>query len=155
MASIFTEDFRDFILAFNKNEVEYMLVGGLSVFAHGYGRTTGDMDIWVNKTKENYSKIELAFGDFGMPMFDMTLTNFLGDKNDVYSFGREPQKIDLMTAVKGLIFSEAYPNRVKSKIKDTALFVIGVDDLIKAKTAVSRTKDKLDIEMLKKLFNKK
>lgn len=44
MASIFTEDFRDFILALNRHEVEYMLVGGLSVFAHGHGKTTGDMD---------------------------------------------------------------------------------------------------------------
>lgn len=39
-----------------------------------------------------------------------------------------------MTAFKGLIFSEGYPNKVKSKIKDTELFVIGVDDLIKAKS---------------------
>lgn len=76
MANIFTEDFRDFILSFNNNNVEYMLVGGLSVFAHGYGRTTGDMDLWVKKTKENYAKISKAFIDFGMPMFDMTLKIF-------------------------------------------------------------------------------
>ncbi len=155
MANIFTEDFRDFILSFNKNSVEYMLVGGISVFAPGYGRTTGDMDIWVNKTEENYLRIENAFLDFGMPMFDMTLKNFLSDKFDVFSFGREPQKIDLMTALKGLTFEEAFPNKVKSSIKNTELFIIGVDDLIKAKSVVSRTKDKLDIEMLKKLFNKK
>ena len=146
---------QDFIKAFNKNNVEYMLVGGLSVFVHGYGRTTGDMDIWVNKTAPNYLKIQLAFRDFGMPLFDMTIDNFLGDKNDVYSFGREPQKIDVMTAVKGLSFEEAYPNSIRAKLEDTELVVIGVDDLIKAKSAVSRTKDKLDIEMLKKLFNKK
>jgi hypothetical protein len=155
MSNIFTDDFRDFILSFNKYEVEYMLVGGLSVFAHGYGRTTGDMDIWVNKTENNYLKIKMAFSDFGMPMFDMTIDNFLSDKNDVFSFGREPQKIDLMTALKGLTFDDAYLNKVKSQIKGTELFLIGVDDLIKAKSAVSRTKDKLDIEMLKKLFNKK
>ncbi|AMS27378.1 hypothetical protein AEM51_10485 [Bacteroidetes bacterium UKL13-3] len=155
MANIFTEDFQDFIKAFNENKVEYMLVGGLSVFVHGYGRTTGDMDIWVNKTPENYHKVHLAFRDFGMPVFDMTIENFLGDSNDVYSFGREPQKIDIMTAVKGLDFNEAYLNRIQSVLEDTELCVIGVDDLIKAKTAVSRTKDKLDIEMLKKLFKKR
>ncbi len=155
MSNIFTDDFRDFILSFNKYDVEYMLVGGLSVFAHGYGRTTGDMDIWVNKTEYNYLKIKMAFSDFGMPMFDMTIDNFLSDKNDVFSFGREPQKIDLMTALKGLTFDDAFHNKVKSQIKNTELFIIGVDDLIKAKSVVSRTKDKLDIEMLKKLFNRK
>ena len=121
MANIFTEDFQDFIKAFNENKVEYMLVGGLSVFVHGYGRTTGDMDIWVNKTPENYHKVHLAFRDFGMPVFDMTIENFLGDSNDVYSFGREPQKIDIMTAVKGLDFNEAYLNRIQSVLEDTVL----------------------------------
>ena len=109
----------------------------------------------VDPFLENYHKVHLAFRDFGMPVFDMTIENFLGDSNDVYSFGREPQKIDIMTAVKGLDFNEAYLNRIQSVLEDTELCVIGVDDLIKAKTAVSRTKDKLDIEMLKKLFKKR
>ena len=47
MGNIFNEDFRDFISALNDKEVEYMLVGGYSVILHGYSRTTGDMDIWV------------------------------------------------------------------------------------------------------------
>lgn len=127
----------------------------MAVFQYLFMATVVLQAIWMNKTAENYHRIELAFRDFGMPVFDMTLENFLGAKNDVYSFGREPQKIDIMTAVKGLNFEDAYPNRVQSTLENTELYVIGVDDLIKAKSAVSRTKDKLDIEMLKKLFNKK
>lgn len=45
MSNIFNEDFRDFLAAFNKAEVKYILVGGFSVILHGYSRTTGDMDI--------------------------------------------------------------------------------------------------------------
>ena len=43
MGNIFHEDFEDFIVALNNNEVEYMVVGGYSVILYGYSRTTGDL----------------------------------------------------------------------------------------------------------------
>jgi hypothetical protein len=69
MANIFNDDFRDFLDALNHNEVKYILVGGFSVILHGYPRTTGDMDIWVQRSSENYQKIKKAFFEFGMPVF--------------------------------------------------------------------------------------
>ncbi len=52
MGNIFNEDFRDFVMALNAQQVKYMLVGGYSVILHGYARTTGDMDIWVKRTAD-------------------------------------------------------------------------------------------------------
>jgi predicted nucleotidyltransferase len=66
MANIFNEHFRDFIQSLNDNEVEYVLVGGMAVILHGYVRRTGDMDVWVNKTEDNYKKLTKAFKQFGM-----------------------------------------------------------------------------------------
>lgn len=108
MADLFNQDFRDFLKALNEQNAEYILVGGMAVILHGYVRTTGDMDVWVNRTKENYKKIVKAFDNFGMPLFDMTESNFLSDSYDVWSFGVSPVKIELMTAVKGLDFEEAF-----------------------------------------------
>jgi len=97
MANIFNEDFRDFVAALNKNEVRYILVGGFAVILHGYSRTTGDMDIWVDRTSENYLKLQAAFSDFGMPVFDMTEDNFLNHPIwDVFTFGIPPVAIDTM-----------------------------------------------------------
>jgi hypothetical protein len=53
MANIFNEDFSEFISCFNKQEVEYILVGGMAVILNGYNRTTGDMDVWVIITIES------------------------------------------------------------------------------------------------------
>ena len=75
------KDFRDFINALNINNVRYILVGGYSVILHGHPRTTGDMDIWVDRTSENYKRISSAFLFFGMPVFDMTEYRFLNDFN--------------------------------------------------------------------------
>jgi len=79
MANIFNDDFRDFIQALNNNEVEYLLVGGYAVILHGYRRVTGDMDIWVNRTKENYSRLTKAFLEFGLPVFGIQ-PNVMGKK---------------------------------------------------------------------------
>ena len=37
--------------------MKYILVGGYAVIIHGYNRTTGDLDIWVERSAENYYKI--------------------------------------------------------------------------------------------------
>lgn len=104
MAAIFNDDFRNFIQALNNNNVEYILVGGYAVILHGYRRATGDMDIWVNRTKENYSKLTGAFLQFGLPVFDMTEEKFLNaDTADVFSYGRPPVSIDIIKC--GFAFS--------------------------------------------------
>ena len=109
MGNIFNEDFKDFIKALNSAKVEYVLVGGYSVILHGYARTTGDMDIWVNRTLENYQKLLRAFAEFKMPVFDMTQENFLNHNEwDVFRFGRKSNQIDIMVQVKGLEFKKAF-----------------------------------------------
>ena len=101
---------------------------------YGHSRVTGDMDIWIEPTEKNYIKLVDAFKEFGMSLFDMTKTNFLSvDKFDVFSFGKKPVAIDIMTKVKGLNFEEAYQH---SKIFNNDGLLIGTlhfNDLILAK----------------------
>lgn len=97
MGNIFNRDFQDFIQSLNQHEVDYILVGGYAVLLHGHSRTTGDMDIWVDASESNYQKLVKAFHTFGMAIFNMTLENFLNDKeHEVFSFGRPPVSIDII-----------------------------------------------------------
>jgi predicted nucleotidyltransferase len=150
MGNIFNQDFQDFIQALNKFEVEYILVGGYAVILRGYSRTTGDMDIWVNKTEENYKKLFKAFSFFGLSISDMTKENFLQNKDfDVFSYGRPPVSIDIMTALKGLIFEQAFENKEIYDFEGFLINLISKQDLIIAKKAANRFKDINDIEHLK------
>ena len=106
MANLFNEDFQDFIMELNNNSVRYILVGGYAVILHGYIRSTADMDIWVDKTKENYQKLKKALNQFGAPCFSEN--EFLGDEFNVWGIGREPNRIEIMNEVKGLKFDVAY-----------------------------------------------
>lgn len=125
-----------------------MLVGGYSVILHGHARSTGDMDIWVRQSAENYAKLKLAFDIFRMPMFDMTEESFLANTSDVFTFGRSPVAIDLITHLKGVDFDEAYPYCMISDIEELQIRVIHMKHLIQAKRAAGRARDIDDINHL-------
>ena len=147
MANIFHEDFRDFLNALNEAEVRYILVGGYSVVLHGYSRTTGDMDLWVERTSENYKRIIKAFQIFGMPLFDMTESNFLSHPIwDVFTFGTPPVAIDIMVKIEGLNFEDVFQKAVYFEDDDLKIRTINRNDLIAAKKIAGRAKDINDLE---------
>ncbi|WP_026769119.1 DUF6036 family nucleotidyltransferase [Asinibacterium sp. OR53] len=149
MSNIFNDDFRDFLSALNNNEVRYLLVGGFSVILHGYSRTTGDIDIWVERTSENYQKLKKAFSEFGMSVFDMTEDNFLFHPNwDVFTFGNPPVAIDVMIRVKGLDFETCFNQSVLFEDDELKIRTIHKNNLIEAKKVSGRSKDINDLENL-------
>jgi hypothetical protein len=151
MADIFQEDFRDFLKSLSDHKVKYILVGGMAVILHGHARVTGDMDIWVECKLENYERLVKAFHQFCMPIFDMTSERFLNNKEqDVFSFGRNPVGIDIMTAVKGLDFDDTYQLSTIYEDDGLPIRMIHINHLIQAKRAAGRLKDLDDINQLQK-----
>lgn len=149
MKNILNTDFQDFLQALNQHQVEYIIVGGYAVVLHGYTRTTGDLDIWVNKNSENYHKLIQAFLDFGMPVFDMTPQNFLENELlDVFTFGVPPVCIELITNLKGLTFEDAFQNAITKNVDNLPVRMLSLEDLLIAKRAAGRPKDQDDIEHL-------
>jgi hypothetical protein len=149
MSDIFNDDFSDFIRSLNNNKVEYLLAGGYAVILHGYRRPTGDMNIWVAQTKENYKKLKRAFNEFGLPVFDMTEQTFLDSEiADVFSFGRPPVSIDILTSLKRVEFKESF--KMAQSIDKNGLDIrfIHLQHLILAKRAAGRYRDLDEIEKL-------
>jgi hypothetical protein len=105
MGSLFNPDFQDFLQALRLHEVRYVLVGGYSVIMHGYSRTIGILDLWVEKPAGNYERLTKAFHHFGMPVFDMTAHNFL--QNPAWTCSPSAGRRSLLTSSpnsKGLNF---------------------------------------------------
>lgn len=152
MPNLFNLDFLDFLELLDKYKVSYLLVGGYAVILHGYGRSTGDLDLWINQTPENYYKLEKVYQDFGAPIFP--IEDFDSEKFDVWSIGVEPRKIEILTHVSGLQFAETFINCKWLELEKFKVPFIDFEDLIKNKTASGRLKDLADIEQLKKLKKK-
>lgn len=151
MLNVFNIDFLEFLELLDNHEVEYLLVGGYAVILHGYARSTGDMDLWVNQTNQNYNKLKLVYTNFGAPIF--SIEDFESDKFDVWSIGVEPRKIEILTKVSGLEFKESKKNCVYLNFEKFKIPYIDFEDLMKNKMATGRLKDLADVEQLMK--NKK
>ena len=107
------------------------------------------MDLWVKKSEANYQKLAKAFFDFKMPVFDMTEDAFLNNPDfDVFTFGRPPVAIDIMTSVKGLDFDECFLNAQHKAAGELQIRLLSLSDLLKAKKASGRPKDIDDISYL-------
>ena len=148
-ANLLNEDFVDFLKSLNKYTVESILVGGYAVILHGYQRTTGDIDIWVNPTEENYQRLQSAIKEFGLPLHAISLDDFLSTgKVDVFTFGRPPVAIDLLTKVSGLEFDEALRNSEAVIVDGAPTRLLSVQSLRAAKLAAGRHRDLDDLEHL-------
>ena len=124
-------------------------MGGYAVIYYGYYRTTWDIDIWLNRTEDNYIKLEKAFGIFGMSFFEMTKEKFLNQTNyDVFTFGRPPVWIDLLTDLKGVEFKDVFANSTLTEFDGVNVRMIDIRDLKQAKQATNRAKDNDDLEHL-------
>ncbi|MCH7401146.1 hypothetical protein ACFOUP_01415 [Belliella kenyensis] len=152
MGNVFNPDFQEFLLALNKNEVNYVLVGGYSVIYHGFPRTTGDLDLFVEVSKSNYQKLVKAFEQFQMPIFDMTEDSFLYQSEiNVYTFGRPPVCIEILKEITGFTFQEINVNALNTIFEEIPMKVIHLNDLKRNKQMSGRNKDLNDLENLSKL----
>ena len=152
MPNLFNVDFLEFLELLEMHKVNYLLVGGYAVILYGYVRTTGDMDLWVEKTSENYDKLVKTYADFGTPIFPYE--EFLNNKFDVWSIGIEPTKIEILTKVDGLLFNESKVNCNYLNLEALKIPYIRYEDLLKNKKASGRYKDLADIEQLEKIKKK-
>jgi hypothetical protein len=55
--NIFVENHQLLLKSMLQHDVNFLLVGGYAVIYHGYKRTTGDMDLWIEPDNNNKLKL--------------------------------------------------------------------------------------------------
>ena len=145
----FTEDYKELLEIFNEHEVKYLVAGAFAMSKLGYSRATYDIDLWVEKSKENAIKIVNSLEEFGVP-FELSPNDFL-EPNCVIQIGNIPNRIDILTDIDGLNFENAWQNKNKIDFDGLTTYSLSLDDLIINKSSTQRAKDKLDLEQLKEL----
>jgi hypothetical protein len=127
-------DFKDILLEFSAAGVEYLLVGAYALAVHGVPRATGDIDLWVNPTPENAGRVYTALVEFGAPLrtHAVSIEDF-STPGVVFQIGVPPRRIDILTDVSGLAFTEAWENKVITNVEGLDIYVIGKADFIKNK----------------------
>lgn len=138
---------------FNDHRVEYLLVGGQAVIAHGYPRLTKDMDLWVRPTKDNGTRVLAALADFGTPLPEFGPERFT-DPKTLLMLGRNPFRVDILSDIPGVAFDLAWTRRTSVTLDGQQIPLIAVEDLIANKIAAGRLQDLADVEALEAVRNR-
>jgi len=143
------KDLREFVELLNSHQVEYLIVGAFAVAFHGFPRYTGDIDILVRPTAENARRVLDTLAQFGFHGLGIREQD-LGSPGKVVQLGLPPNRIDILTAVSGLTFEEAWDSREQAKLSGVPVNYIGRAALIHNKESTGRAKDLGDAEELRR-----
>ena len=130
--------------ALSAEGVRFLLVGALALAAHGLPRATGDIDIWVRPDRANAERVFAALNRFGAPRFDLTLED-LSRPGTVFQLGVPPGRIDILTAIDGVTFPQAWKGRLTTHVAGLRISVLGRRELERNKRAAARPKDLVDL----------
>ncbi len=141
------DDYLNFIQLLNEQEIEYVVLGGYAVIAHGYVRTTSDIDFLINTSEENADKMLTVMLKYGYDAYDFELLDFQKEQSCI-TLDRYDGKIEILTGTLGVTFEECFKNREIIETQGVKVNFISLPDLIKNKTAVGRPKDLEDLRNL-------
>jgi hypothetical protein len=144
---VLNQDFKEFIQSLNNNQVRYLIVGGYAVALHGHPRYTKDINIWVESSRENVSRLVDALDEFGFASLGLTSKDFL-EPNQIIQLGYPPNRIDILTSLKGIEFTACYALRVIVSVEEVEVSFIDLDNLKENKKATGRLQDLADLENL-------
>ena len=140
-------DFVEMLSALSEAGAEFLVVGAHALAAHGTPRAIGDLDIWINPTRENAGRVMTALRAFGAPSADLTLDD-LTKPETVLQIGVVPCRIDILTGISGVVFDEAWKRRMVLEMEGVEVQVLGRDDFVRNKRASGRPKDLSDLDLL-------
>jgi hypothetical protein len=127
--------------------VEYAVVGGVAVNAHGYVRATNDLDIFIRPTEENARAAFNALLALGVPLEGLQPSDLL-DEEENLRFGPEEDHIDILPSIGEMPFDRVWRNRIETEVEGLSVPFISKSDLIENKRQVGRLRDLADAEEL-------
>ncbi len=141
------QDFKELLQLLNSKKIEYLVIGGYAVALYGYPRATGDIDIWIAISKSNARKTVEALREFGFDIPELKEELFL-EKDKNIRMGNPPLRIEIITSIDGVEFTECYKNKNTVTIDNIEIDFISLEDLKKNKKASGRYQDLADLEKL-------
>jgi hypothetical protein len=140
-------DFEELFGYLTARNVRFVVVGGHALAYHGRPRYTKDLDVFVEPTAENAARLLGALEDFGFGGLGLTEADF-DTPGKVVQLGVAPNRIDLLTAIDGVSFDQAWQGRVAGRFGTESVPFLGRRELLANKRAVGRLQDLADIEAL-------
>jgi predicted nucleotidyltransferase len=142
-------DFRELLEEFEREGVEYVLIGGYAFAFHVQPRATKDLDLLI-AGGENLQRASRALERFGAPSRVVDAVRSLGESEIVW-LGQPPLRIDLLRSVDGVPTETILRNAIATTWEGLPVRIIALDDLIANKRTSGRPRDLADVEELERV----
>ena len=153
-----TADFQTLLHRLTVEKVEFIVVGGMAMVSHGSAFITADLDICYERSDANLEALAKALDPLhpylrgappGLP-FRLDVPTLKAGLN--FTLTTDAGDLDLLGEVKGVgRYEDVLPRSVVYEIYDRAIRIMGLDDLIRAKEAAARDKDRIHLKELREL----
>ncbi len=149
--SALNADYRELLLALCAHQVEFLVVGAYALAVHGHARATADFDVFVRASSGNADRVVAALQTFGAPLaaHGVSAADF-ARAGMIYQIGLPPRRIDIITAISGVTFDEAWSTRATIAFGSHEVSFLGREALIRNKRAAARPKDLADVAALER-----
>jgi predicted nucleotidyltransferase len=140
--------------ALAKHGVDYVLIGGLAVQAHGHVRTTNDADLIPAPEPANLERLAATLRELDAKVLnpgegETAVDAKMLPRATIWQFTTRDGGIDVMHEVPGgLPFAELRERALVVRLGDIDVRVVDLDDLIRMKLARGRPVDLADVAAL-------
>ncbi len=140
-------------------EVDYVVIGGIAVGAHGFQRATKDLDIVPNPDRRNLGRLEQALQSLeaqidgvDVEMLEIKLDAEGLSQGGNFVLSTSKGRLDLMQFQGDYeLYGLVAPNATEVDLGYAKFRVCSLADLIKLKLDAGRPQDLLDVQQLEKL----
>ena len=145
--------FESVLIQLQKNDVSFLVCGGLAVAFCGFVRTTDDIDILVSIDRGNVHKLLKALSDFGEGLGGTLAESDFTLEPGCLQINEKACPIDIFTVMDGKTYEDLVPRcavihlqKIKSPVRH-----LSRKQLIDAKASSLREKDRIDVDALRRL----
>ena len=142
--------------------IDFVVVGGRAMQAHGIDRATRDLDIWISRSGDNPDRAYPLLAKRIENLSPKLNANALrGMKKRICLPSTEVKEVDVLTSLGALDFELAFSVGVDVAYGDTRFRVLGLSELIYSKivsatcneSPQARARDIADFELLLKFWH--
>ena len=131
-------------------EVKFMIVGGVAVALNGFVRTTEDIDILIEASAENITRLLDELGNFGEGHArELSPADFSDSEGAIRIIEDFP--LDVFTMMRGKRYADLVGSTKTTRIDDVEVRYLNSEALIALKSDSQRDQDRIDVSALRAL----
>lgn len=147
-----TKDWTELLQLLTEFGVDFVVIGAFALAHHGIPRVTGDIDVLYDPEPGNCTKLFEALRVFGVPVQGLSVQDLITPEATV-TFGRPPNRIDLLNWLSGSSWEDVASDRERGWIGDLEVWFPSRRAYLANKAASGRPKDLADIEAVRRLHS--